>query len=119
MIPLDEPVFKGNEKKYVNECFKKGWISWQGEYVKKFENKFSSIVGCKYATSTANGTDALIIALKALDIKKGDELSYDYGFSFDESFKDYPCRCNSKNCCGYIVKQASRWRVKKSLRLSK
>ena len=74
MIPLDEPVFKGNEKKYVNECFKKGWISWQGEYVKKFENKFSSIVGCKYATSTANGTDALIIALKALDIKKGDEV---------------------------------------------
>ena len=53
------------------------------------------------------------------DIKKGEELSYDYGFSFDQDFKDYPCRCNSKNCCGYIVKQASRWRVKKSLRLSK
>ena len=53
------------------------------------------------------------------DIKKGEELSYDYGFSFDENFKDYPCRCNSKNCCGYIVKQESRWRVKKSIRLSK
>ena len=53
------------------------------------------------------------------DIKKGEELSYDYGFSFDEDFKDYPCKCNSKNCCGYIVKQASRWRIKKSLELSK
>ena len=53
------------------------------------------------------------------DTKKGEELSYDYGFSFDEDFKDYPCKCNSKNCCGYIVKQASRWRIKKSLRLSK
>ncbi len=74
MIPLDEPVFKGNEKKYVNDCFKNGWISWQGKYVNKFEKKFSSIVGCKYATSTANGTDALIIALKALNIKKGDEV---------------------------------------------
>ena len=53
------------------------------------------------------------------DIKKGEELSYDYGFSFDEDFKDYPCKCNSKNCCGYIVKQASRWRIKKSLGLNK
>ena len=39
IIPLDEPVFNGNEKIYVNDCFKKGWISWQGDYVKKFENK--------------------------------------------------------------------------------
>ena len=53
------------------------------------------------------------------NIKKGEELSYDYGFSFDKDFKDYPCKCNSENCCGYIVKQASRWRIKKSLGLSK
>ena len=53
------------------------------------------------------------------DIKKGEELSYDYGFSFDEDFKNYPCKCNSKNCCGYIVRQGSRWRIKKSLSLSK
>lgn len=53
------------------------------------------------------------------DIKKGEELSYDYGFSFDEDFKNYPCRCNSPNCCGYIVKQQSRWRIKKSLGLNK
>ena len=53
------------------------------------------------------------------NIKKGEELSYDYGFSFDADFTDYPCRCNSNNCCGYIVKQASRWRIKKLLRLSK
>tara|TARA_B110000008_G_scaffold279402_1_gene326355 strand:- start:1696 stop:2793 length:1098 start_codon:yes stop_codon:yes gene_type:complete len=74
VIPLDEPVFNGNEKKYVNECFKKGWISWQGSYVKKFQKKFSSIIGCKYALSTANGTDAIILALKALGIKRGDEV---------------------------------------------
>ena len=53
------------------------------------------------------------------DIKKGEELSYDYGFSFDEDFKNYPCKCNSKNCCGYIVRQGSRWRIKKSLNASK
>ena len=53
------------------------------------------------------------------DIKKGEELSYDYGFSFDEDFKNYPCRCDSSNCCGYIVRQGSRWRVKKMLSLSR
>tara|TARA_B100001750_G_C15124470_1_gene406683 strand:+ start:136 stop:594 length:459 start_codon:yes stop_codon:yes gene_type:complete len=53
------------------------------------------------------------------DIKKGEELSYDYGFSFDESFKNYPCRCNSSNCCGYIVRQESRWRIKKSIEINK
>ena len=53
------------------------------------------------------------------DIKKGEELSYDYGFSFDEDFQNYPCKCNSKNCCGYIVRQGSRWRIKKALSLNK
>ena len=45
------------------------------------------------------------------DIKKGDELSYDYGFSFDKDYRDFPCKCRSKNCCGYIVRQGSRWRI--------
>ena len=47
------------------------------------------------------------------DIKKGEELSYDYGFSFDEDYKQFPCKCGSKNCCGYIVREGSRWRIKK------
>ena len=34
--------------------------------------------------------------------------------SIDEDFKDYPCRCGSKNCCGYIVREGSRWRIKKN-----
>ena len=38
---------------------------------------------------------------------------------FDEDFKNYPCRCNSSNCCGYIVRQESRWRIKKSIELNK
>ena len=53
------------------------------------------------------------------DIKKGEELSYDYGFSFDQDFKNYPCKCNSLNCCGYIIRQGSRWRVKKTFRPNK
>ena len=48
------------------------------------------------------------------DIKAGEELSYDYGFSFDKDFKNYPCKCKSKNCVGYIVREGSRWRIKKN-----
>ena len=47
------------------------------------------------------------------DIIKGEELSYDYGFSFDKDYKNYPCRCGSSKCIGYIVREGSRWRVKK------
>ena len=61
---------------------------------------------------TGTGLKVWVHAIK--DIKKGDEFSYDYGFSFDEDYKNYPCRCKSKNCCGYIVREGSRWRIKKS-----
>tara|TARA_Y100000590_G_scaffold62623_1_gene67077 strand:+ start:166 stop:624 length:459 start_codon:yes stop_codon:yes gene_type:complete len=53
------------------------------------------------------------------NIQKGEELSYDYGFSFDKNYRDFPCRCNSSNCCRYIVREGSRWRIKKNLTLSK
>ncbi len=37
-------------------------------------------------------------------IKKGDELSYDYGYEFDkDDYKDHTCKCGSKNCIGYII----------------
>ena len=47
-------------------------------------------------------------------IKKNEELTYDYGFSFDKDYKQYVCKCGSKNCVGYIVREGSRWRIKKT-----
>ena len=64
-----------------------------------------------------SGLKVWVYAMK--NIKKGDELSYDYGFSFDEDYKNYPCRCKSKNCCGYIVREGSRWRINKAGKLKK
>ena len=60
---------------------------------------------------TGTGLKVWVYAIK--NIKKGEEFSYDYGFSFDEDYKNYPCRCKSKNCCGYIIREGSRWRIKK------
>ena len=57
-----------------------------------------------------------IFALR--DIKKNEELTYDYGFSFDKDYKQYVCKCGSKNCVGYIVREGSRWRIKKTKSLS-
>ena len=57
------------------------------------------------------GLKLWIFSLK--DIKKDEELSYDYGFSFDEDYKQFPCKCRSKNCCGFIVREGSRWRIKR------
>jgi len=46
-------------------------------------------------------------------IKKGEELTYDYGFSYDKDYKQFPCKCGGKDCVGYIVRSGSRWRINK------
>ena len=51
------------------------------------------------------------------DIIKNEELTYDYGFSFDKDYKNYPCRCRAKKCVGFIVNSQSRWRIKKSKKI--
>ena len=53
------------------------------------------------------------------DIKRGDELSYDYGFGYDEDYKQFRCKCGSKNCCGYIVRDDQRWRINRKFAKTK
>ena len=60
---------------------------------------------------TGKGLKLWISSIK--DIKKGEELSYDYGFSFDKDYKQFPCKCGKNNCVGYIVRSGSRWRINK------
>jgi UDP-2-acetamido-2-deoxy-ribo-hexuluronate aminotransferase len=45
-----------------------------GPFVKEFEDKMKSYLGTNHAIACANGTDALMIAMMALDIKPGDEV---------------------------------------------
>jgi len=74
MIPVNAPLLAGNEKKYLNECIDTGWISSEGPFVKKFENNMASYIGRKYATACANGSAAIDIAVRALELKAGDEV---------------------------------------------
>ena len=46
----------------------------RGEYVEKFEEEFSNKIGSKYCISCANGTDAIYIAMKALNVEPNDEI---------------------------------------------
>ena len=50
------------------------------------------------------------------EIKKGEELTYDYGFGYDADYKQFPCKCQSMNCVGYIVREGSRWRINKKFK---
>lgn len=45
-----------------------------GKTVLDFEKEFANYVGVKHAISVGNGTDALVLALKAMGIGKGDEV---------------------------------------------
>ena len=72
--PVYQPSIIGNAKKYTLECIDSGWISSKGRFVKLFEEKFSDFQGGGYSSSVTNGTVALHLALKVLDIKKDDEI---------------------------------------------
>ena len=59
------------------------------------------------------GLKLWVVTIK--DIKKGEELTCDYGFSYDSDYKQFPCKCDSKNCVGFIVREGSRWRINKKI----
>ena len=60
------------EQKYVKEAFDTNWIAPLGENVNKFEEELASYVRTKNAAALSAGTAAIHMALKALDVKKGD-----------------------------------------------
>ena len=63
-----------NSKSDLLNCIKTGWISSDGPYVKKFEKKFAKFTKRKFATTVSNGSVALEIAVRALNLKKGSEV---------------------------------------------
>ncbi len=74
IIPLIKPYLDYKEQNAVNQCLKSGWLSFRGDYVKKFEKKFKQLIGGGHVLSTSNGTHAIELSLLALGIKKGDEV---------------------------------------------
>ncbi len=73
-IFLHEPIFSGNEKKYLLDCIDSTFVSSVGKYVDQFESMISEFTGAKYAIATVNGTSALHIGLKLVGVTSGDEV---------------------------------------------
>jgi perosamine synthetase len=74
MIPVNEPLLNGNEKKYLSQCIDSGWISSEGPFVRLLEEQFASRVERKYGIAVCNGSVALEAAVAALGIGPGDEV---------------------------------------------
>ena len=73
-IPLHEPRFIGNEKKYLNECIDSTFVSSVGKFVDEFEEKIANYTGAKYAIATSNGTSALHISLLLANVGQNNEV---------------------------------------------
>jgi aminotransferase in exopolysaccharide biosynthesis len=73
-IPLHEPRFRGNEKKYLNECIDTTFVSSVGKFVDLFEKKIAEFTGAKYAVAAVNGTAALHIALQLAGVEENTEV---------------------------------------------
>jgi len=78
MIPFIDFKRKYNfYKKEINQIlekvFKRGWFIL-GPEVEKFEKNFSKYLKAKYVVGVNSGTDAIFLALKALEVGQGDEV---------------------------------------------
>src|ERR1017187_321345 len=80
-IPLHEPRFIGNEKKYVLDSIDSTFVSSIGKYVDKFEEMIREYTGAEYAIATVNGTASLHMSLLLAGVKR-DELVITQPLSF-------------------------------------
>ena len=71
---LHDPLFRGNEKKYLMNCINSSFVSYVGNYVSLFEKKLVQYTKSKYAVATSSGTSALHLILKYFDIGENDEV---------------------------------------------
>lgn len=74
MIPLHVPTFRGNEKKYLNECIDSTFVSSVGKFVDRFEEMMADYTGTPKAVVCVNGTNALHMAMLLVGVEREDEV---------------------------------------------
>lgn len=73
-VPVCAPVLDGREREYLLDAFDSGWVSSGGPYVERFEHTWAAHCGVEHGVACCNGTAAIHLALKALNIGPGDEV---------------------------------------------
>jgi len=71
-IPLHEPRFVANERKYVMDAIDSTFVSSVGEYVNRFESIMCAYTGAAHAVAVVNGTAALHISLLLAGVQSND-----------------------------------------------
>jgi perosamine synthetase len=74
MIPVNRPLIYSKRNKDIEKSLKSKWISGDGPIIRRFEEKFSKMIGTKFGVTVSNGTAALEIALAALKLKPGSKV---------------------------------------------
>lgn len=73
-VHLYEPLFMGNEHRYVKSCIDEGWVSTVGAFVNRFEADLATFCSAAHAVVVVNGTCAIHAALLGLGVQPGEEV---------------------------------------------
>ena len=73
MIPISAVVLGEDEERLVIDVLRSGQLA-QGPMVARLEREFAAYCGTKHAIAVANGTVALVAAMRALGVGPGDEV---------------------------------------------
>lgn len=73
-IPLHQPIFVGNEKKYLMETIDTTFVSSVGAFVDRFEEMMTLITNTKKSVAVVNGTSGLQVALRLVGVNSGEEV---------------------------------------------
>ena len=71
-IPLSIPNFEGNERKYVDDALKQGWVSTGGAYITKLEKQMADFLHTDNVAACQSGTSALHLSLIEAGVLPGD-----------------------------------------------
>ena len=73
-VPLHEPVFAKKEHEYLKDCIDTTFVSSVGRYVDLFEKKIAEYCGIENSVVVVNGTCAINLAIKALNLPESSEI---------------------------------------------
>lgn len=69
------PIFDDEMIQIVSEVLRSGRVNyWTGDQGEQFEREYAAFLGSRFAIAVSNGTAALELALKAIDLQPGDEV---------------------------------------------
>lgn len=73
-IPLSSVDLSATERAHVEAAISGGWLSGTGPFVRTFEQRLGQRIGRRHVVAVANGTLAIELVLRALDIGPGDDV---------------------------------------------